>query len=230
MSDERWVRELAKAAKEDAEGDLPLELARPLDAEELARITAGVLPAASTANADGARVVSMAAARRRWTWVGAVAAPLAIAAGVAFYVGRGAPDGGPMLSTYDLVVDESAGTSRGDTRVAPDTIVHRASSGRLTLIARPRDPDGRGARASVWMDAGGALRVWPVAVQASSEGSFRIVADGDALGALPREPLRVVVFVADAAHLPSDEASARRALASASPGVQVLTVRIAIEH
>jgi hypothetical protein len=219
MTDERWAKRIAEAARDEDAAPVAEELARPLDAGEMAALAAKLSAALPERNVVPLRAVP----RRRWAWASAVAASIAAAA-IALLVFR-AGSGGAALPAYGLWVEGSDGLQRGAEVASPEAVIHRSPDGRLALVVRPRDPSSARADVRVMLDASSQLRDWPVQIQRSAEGAFRIVAEQEALGQVPGSA-RVIVFIAEPSRLPADEAAAKRALAGEAPDVQVKIVRL----
>jgi hypothetical protein len=221
MTDERWVKSMAEAARDEREVEIPPELARPFDAAEMAALSAKVASALPVSNVVPLRP------RRRWPFVAAAFAPVAAAA-IAVLVLR-TPSSGVVLPPYDLSVEASdEGATRGLEPAPSDAVIRRAPTGRLQIVVRPHDPTIARAEARVMLEAAGQLRDWPVAIERSSEGAFRILAEASALERVPAGGARVIVFVADASRMPKDDAACRRAMDGNAPGVQVKILRIEI--
>ena len=229
MNDDPLMRALAEQAKREKAEDasIPPALARPLDAHELDAILGGAT--AALGKSEKTRVAPTAAApahaRRPLTRFASMAAPLMAAAAIAFLVMR-PRTAGPAFPPYDLVVEGASRATRSSPDVAPLGAVHVERDGHLVLVLRPRVPGSMDAQARVMIERDGRLTRWEADARASEEGAIRIDARGDALAALPSGASRLVVFISDASHLPSDEASARRAQRGEAPGVQALVQAI----
>jgi hypothetical protein len=226
MSEDRWMRELGRIARDEREGEgrAPADLRGAIPEADLdaiaARTRAKLGAAAASPPASATVPITAAKKRARWVSVTSVAAPLALAAAVALYVGRGGP--GPVAATYDLVVEGGEREMRA-VGPAPTGPTALARDGRVSFLLRPRSAAPGGAAVRVMVEHEGALRTWEISPRVSPEGVMRLDATPSELASLPAGPSRVLLFVGPAARLPTDDASARRILGGADAEVQTLT-------
>ncbi len=219
MKDEELLEAVGAAAREeDAKALRELEeiasggdeAARPLDDAARARIAARLAKATERKSGDAKRAKANDAKAnddpptrvvflRRAAWI---VAPLAMAAAVLLWIGRG---GGPIaaLPEYELALVGGDQTTRATpAQLRGDTLRVRAGA-RVQISARPATkPDGEVA-ARAFLIEGGAARVWEVPIEISPEGAARISGDASAIFPSPSGDWDVVLALGRPGALPT---------------------------
>src|SRR5688572_30791885 len=177
------IAELEKAAKSDDVLAARLEAARPFVEVAVARIAAKVKPkkaANSDATASSKETPAAKEGRAtktekpaRWGRLAAIAAPLALAAGIVLYVTAGGPRG-PELPGYEISAT-SEQAMRGP--AGPDTRIRVGASrdARFEIVARPATaaPTKLVAYAFVMLD-GNKAEPLEAKIEVSPEGAVKV--------------------------------------------------------
>ena len=158
----------------------------------------------------------------------AFAAPLAAAAAIALFVGRGPSGSDAALASYELVVEGAGRDERSGAAPAPAETIEVERGGHLTFLLRPRAARSAEVAARAMIEHDGALRAWDVPSQVSDQGVVRIDATGAGLASLPAGASRVVVFVGNPSRLPGDDDDARRAMTGGASGVRAFVQPIVV--
>jgi len=144
---------------------------------------------------------------RRWM---IAAAPLAAAAALVLFVAtRGSSIAPPPA--YEMSLVSVTGTREPSSARVDATDFLLDPAGELELVARPVAPV-KNAHARAFLERSGDVKPWLVPLQMSDEGAVRITGMTRLLFPTTNEPYDVVLFVAAADVLPSDDEARRIAL------------------
>lgn len=212
--------ELEAEAEATPEGRRALDAHRPLDEDARARIAARLAQRVPAARASTTAQVRRLTPNRILAW----AAPLALAAGLVFWLGqtRARFD---ALPEYAMVVQGSDRAMRGPAEPS-GTLAAGDADGRFEIVARPatRIDGALEAKAFTWRD--GALSPLKASVEVSDEGAVRVVGTRDAL----QDVHEVRIVIGRPEVLVDESAALERASQTAAehPGGWLL-LRVAVE-
>ena len=159
-----------------------------------------------------------------------VAAPLAIAAGIALFLGqRGAAN--DALPPYAIALSSNLQAERGGTAESGGNEARIHPKAYFEIVARPSVPPHEPVDARAVLVRNGRAAAWNVPIAISAEGAVRIAGRADALFPEMTGGYGIVVAVAPKSALPDASALVRYAEESkaAPPEVRILRAHVEID-